>query len=593
MSKKPNPTSGGLSRRRLLSMIPPGIAGAALAGSGAAAAQAPGSGRRRHRAPSEGPLNILFVFTDQERFLRQLPRGLSLPGHERLWRTGTTFNNHYIGGVMCTSSRAIMMTGLQTADNGMFENADMPYVPDMDPKIPTIGHMLRKAGYYSAYKGKWHLTKSFDQKEPTRLFTPEMDAYGYSDYASPGDVVGHTLGGYEFDHLIGGSVITWLRRRGLELKAKGQPWALTTSLVNPHDIMYFSTDAPGAPSQDNGRLLKHIARAPDVPAYKHRWDVPLSPTNGEALRSAVRPGAHVEYQDAWDALLGHVPNEAERWSRFNDFYFNSIRAVDAQLMNIFNELDTLGLSDRTIIIFTADHGEMGGAHGGLRGKGPFAYEENIHVPMMIVHPDVAGGHSTNALTAHIDLAPTLLSMAGAGAKTSEFAGRDLPGKDFSSLLGMRNAGVNQIRESALYAFSGIAPTDASFVKAMADAITSGKGVESVKAAGIKPDLRKRGTVRTAFDGRYKFSRYFSPMQHNRPRNLDELYAHNDVELFDLATDPNETNNLGARKGENAALVTAQSDKLERVIAAEIGVDNGRELPHFEGVSWSLPVNGLD
>lgn len=585
----------GVSRRNLLGMISTGAVGATLASTAMAggAQAAPGGGPRRHRGPTQGPLNILFVFTDQERYFHQLPRGLSLPGHERLWRHGTTFTNHYIGAVMCTSSRSIMMTGLQTADNGMFENADMPYVPDMDTKIPTIGHMMRKAGYYSAYKGKWHLTKSFDQHEPTRLFTPEMDAYGFSDYASPGDVVGHTLGGYEFDHLIGGSVITWLRRRGMELKAKGQPWALTTSLVNPHDIMYFNTDAPGTKTQDNGKLLKHVATAPDVPFYKHHWDVPLSATNGEAMRSSTRPGAHAEYQDAWDALLGHVPNEAERWMRFNDFYFNSIRAVDAQLMNIFNELDTLGLTDRTIIVFTADHGEMGGAHGGLRGKGPFAYEENVHVPMIIVHPDVNGGQSTNALTSHIDIAPTLLSMAGAGARTSELAGRDLPGKDFSSLLGARNASVNQIRESVLFACSGIAPTDASFVKAMADAITSGRGADSVKAAGIKPDLRKRGTVRTAFDGRYKYSRYFSPMQHNRPRTLDQIYANNDVELFDLATDPNETRNLGARKGDNAELVLAQNEKLDRVVAAEIGVDNGRELPHFEGVNWSLPMNGLD
>jgi arylsulfatase A-like enzyme len=48
---------------------------------------------------------------------------------------------------MCTSSRSIMMTGLQTADNGMSENLDVPWVKDLSPNIPTIGHMLRKSGY--------------------------------------------------------------------------------------------------------------------------------------------------------------------------------------------------------------------------------------------------------------------------------------------------------------------------------------------------------------------------------------------------------------------------------------------------------------
>ncbi len=100
--------------------------------------------------------NILFIFTDQERYQRNLPPGLSLPAHERLQRTGVTFHNHYCPAVMCTSSRAVLLTGLQTPDNGLFENLDVPWVSDLSPKIPTIGHMLRKAGYYTAYKGKWH-----------------------------------------------------------------------------------------------------------------------------------------------------------------------------------------------------------------------------------------------------------------------------------------------------------------------------------------------------------------------------------------------------------------------------------------------------
>ncbi len=71
-------------------------------------------------------------------------------------------------------------------------------------------------------------------------------------------------------------------------------------------------------------------------------------------------------------------------------YINCIRAVDAQLLTILKELDALGLSKRTIVIYSSDHSEMGGAHG-LRGKGPFAYEESIHLPFHVVHPDVRGG----------------------------------------------------------------------------------------------------------------------------------------------------------------------------------------------------------
>jgi arylsulfatase len=73
-----------------------------------------------------------------------------------------TFENHYTSAIMCTPSRSVIVTGLQTPDNGMFDNADVPWVKSLSTDVPTIGHMLRKAGYYTAYKGKWHLNKEFE-----------------------------------------------------------------------------------------------------------------------------------------------------------------------------------------------------------------------------------------------------------------------------------------------------------------------------------------------------------------------------------------------------------------------------------------------
>src|SRR5512143_887438 len=128
-------TAGRVSRRAFLARAPFVVSGAALLGSAFA---------RRARA-TERAYNILFVFTDQERFSLPRPPGLSLPGHERLARDGVTFANHTIGAVMCSSSRAILMTGLQTRDNGIFENLNVPWVPNLSTSIPTIGHMLRRA----------------------------------------------------------------------------------------------------------------------------------------------------------------------------------------------------------------------------------------------------------------------------------------------------------------------------------------------------------------------------------------------------------------------------------------------------------------
>ena len=534
-------------------------------------------------------LNILFLFGDQERYFSKLPPGLSLPGHERLQRTGVTFENHYTSAIMCTPSRSVLLTGLQTADNRMFDNTDMPWVKNLSPDVPTIGHMLRKAGYYSAYKGKWHLNKEFDTQEGTTLFTKEMDAYGFSDFAGPGDLIGHTLGGYQFDHLIAGSAITWLRRVGQPLSDQGKPWSLFVSLVNPHDVMYFNTDAPGQKVQDTGKLLKRAAPAPDHEFYKATWDQPVAMTLREPMDAPGRPKAHGEFLKVWDYVLGHIPLEEERWHRFDDFYINSLRTMDAQIANILHELDALGLADRTIVVFTSDHGELAGAHG-LHGKGPFAYEEGIHIPLMVHHPDVKGGQTCRALTSHIDMAPTLLAMAGASdAQRGYFAGRDLPGKNLMPVLGNPSAAdVHAAREGILFTYSGLVSNDAALIAVAGEAIASGKNpAESMKASGFKPDLKKRGSVRTVFDGRYKFSRYFAPVDRNKPGSLAELYKVNDVELFDLQTDKLETNNLAVEREKNSALISAMSSKLETLIQAEIGKDDGREMPDVAKITWTI------
>lgn len=571
--------AGALSAGLLL----PGLAGKARAQTETTTASQKSSTGTRSKQP-----NILFVFSDQERYRSKWPTGLSLPGHDWMADRGVTFHNHYCPATMCTSSRSVMLTGLTTPDNGMFENCDMKYVGSLSPKIPTIGHMLRKLGYYTAYKGKWHLNADFDNNEE-KLLTSEMEQYGFGDYFGPGDIIGHTRGGYHFDHLVAGSAITWMRRRGQALRDDGKPWALFVSLVNPHDIMYFNTDAPDENVQDTGYLMKHAMRAPDHPLYKATWDVPVPANLKEPLDAAGRPKAHGEFLKVWDHVLGHIPLEEDRWQRFNDYYINCIRAVDLQMTAIFTELEQLGMAENTIIVFTTDHGEAAGSHG-LRGKGPFVYEETMHLPLYFIHPDVKGGRSCMALTGHIDLAPTLLSMAGASTdQASEAAGRMLPGRNMSSAFtNPDSAKVNELRDSVLFTYSGLATNDSEVFRINTEAKVAGKKpiVQLIKE-GYLPDMKKRGSVRAAFDGRYKFSRYFAPVERNSPRSLDELYRSNDVELYDLATDPAEMTNLANDREANGELILAMNTKLESIIKTEIGVDDGREMPNIPTVDWTI------
>lgn len=547
----------------------------------------------RPASPSVGGrnmgLNILFVFTDQERYHPRWPKGLSLPGHERLQGRGVTFTNHQCPATMCTSSRSVMMTGLQTPDSGMFENLDVPWMQDLPLKHPTVGHMLRKAGYYTAYKGKWHLSRATDTRSIDKFMTAEMERYGFADNFSPGDLIGHTLGGYSFDHITAGSAINWLRTKGRPLSDEGKPWCMTVSFVNPHDIMYFNTDAAGESVQDTGKLRMHAARAPQHALYKATWDVPMPANLRQPFAAPGRPKAHKEFDHIWDYILGNVPLEEARWKRFNDYYINCIRNVDRSLEAVMAELEALGLADTTIIVFTADHGEMAGAHG-LRGKGPFAYRETNHLPLQIVHPDVKGGQQCQALSSHIDLVPTFLSMAGVKPdQAATFAGRALPGKDLSSVLGNPGSqAVDAVRPAALFTYSGLATNDSAVFDFAAKAVMAGKDPkEEAKRVGFKPDLRKRGQVRSAFDGRYRFTRYFSPLDHNSPTTIEELFKWNDVELFDLSRDPGEVENLAVDRAANAQAIMALNSKLEAAIKAEMGKDDGRELPNIPGIDWGV------
>ena len=103
------------------------------------------------------PWNIVFILTDQERSFRPG----ELPAHERLMKRGTVFTNHTINSCLCTPSRSVVYTGQHIQHTRMFDNTNFPWIQSMSTEMRTVGDMLREAGYYTAYKGKWHLTRSW------------------------------------------------------------------------------------------------------------------------------------------------------------------------------------------------------------------------------------------------------------------------------------------------------------------------------------------------------------------------------------------------------------------------------------------------
>jgi arylsulfatase len=110
------------------------------------------------------------------------------------------------------------------------------------------------------------------------------------------------------------------------------------------------------------------------------------------------------------------------------------------------------------VVLTADHGEMGGAHGGLKGKGPFSYEANVHVPLIIAHPAARAGTACPALTSHLDLLPTFVGLTGLPEAERPQAVKALPGHDFSGLLAdPERASVTAVRRPSSSTMSGRPP----------------------------------------------------------------------------------------------------------------------------------------
>jgi len=540
-----------------------------------------------------GPFNILFILTDQERQFRpgELPADYRLPAHERLAQSGVVFENHRINSCVCTSSRSVIYTGRHIQQTGMFDNANFPWSRSLSTDIKTLGHLMREAGYYTAYKGKWHLTKEFETENklsnPTemKIFTKEMEEYGFSDYLGVGDIIAHTQGGYLYDGMIAATAASWLRSKAADLARESKPWFLAVNLVNPHDVMFYNTDEPGQPVQAKGALT-HLAGDPDNAMYRKQWDVELPASFSQPIDAPGRPAAHTDFTVCDAVMTGRIPVEDTwRWRKRSNFYLNALRDVDRHIVTLLDELEDRGLASNTIVILTSDHGELGGAHQ-MTGKGPSSYREQNNVPLIVSHPAFAGGKRCKAVTTHLDLVPTLVSLSGASPEKKAAICESLPGKDISAVLAApEQAGVDAVRDGQLYCFNMFASLDGDFLTEAAKLLAQPGGAAKIKEAGLRPNMMKRGAIRSVFDGRYQFTRYYSPKQHNLPTTLEELFALNDVELFDLNNDPHEMNNLALDREKNGDLLLAMNAKLSRLIAEEVGEDVGQMLPGGVDGGW--------
>ena len=581
--------------------------GVALAGATVAVdtaiAQAPAiTGGSESKFPSPdapgsnaGGYNVLFILTDQEQYMGYT-WPVSLPGRERLRRMGTFFENHQIAADMCSASRAVIYTGLHQPLNGIFDNAGVPYMKSLDSRLPTVGKILRKLGYYTAYKGKWHLNGAMAMENRANdikaLFETMMDKdYGFYDYTGTGDYIEGALGGYQYDAITAAQAMQWLKAKGRPMADARQPWYLAVNFVNPHDVMWVNTDQPGQPPVQARDAKLAIAFPPEDSLYRQQWNgLPLQNSWQQPLDAPGRVPAHRIYHEANGYLTGLIPNDEWRVRMRQNYYFNAIRDVDQQILQVLDQLDRLGLTDNTIIMFTSDHGELLGSHGGLSGKGTTAYSQQNHVPLIVVHPAMPGGQRCRETTSHIDLVPTIVAMTGKATTPVADTMARMKGRDLTPLLRQPvNPAFSRDRGGVLFCYSQLMVHDPKFTKFLYEtlldkSVAMAERVKTVEAFPI--DWSLRVAIRSITDERYKFSRYFSFRGFNTPSTLDALRANNDLELYDLRNDPDELVNLAADFDANRDLIATMNAKLNALIAAEIGVDDGSFLPFKDFIDWA-------
>ncbi|GAB4532137.1 MAG: sulfatase-like hydrolase/transferase [Anaerolineae bacterium] len=362
-----------------------------------------------HRRP-----NILWIGVDQ---MRQDTPGCygnpvcSTPHIDRLAAEGVRFINAYTPCSLCTPARASMFTGLYAFRHGMGNNCDMYHALASELPDPErlLHHRLKALSYRCAYAGKWHIGARLG---PVDHGFAGMNLPGYGDLKQEpgfqcylqesdlayGPVLDPIYGNPDQKTLLAGrwngplesTPAYYLADYSIalleQLAAAQEPFFLTCQFWGPHPPYLPS---PEFSDRHDRRLI--------VPWVNFYDDLQGKPESVNRSRAS---------------FYRLLPSEWSGWQELVGLYYDYTAMIDAQIGRILARLDQLGLADETLVIFTSDHGDMAGSHGGLFDKG-FMYEEAHRVPLIFRWPACfRGGSTCEALVYNMDVFPTILDILG-------------------------------------------------------------------------------------------------------------------------------------------------------------------------------------
>jgi arylsulfatase A-like enzyme len=408
------------------------------------------------------PPNLLFLLADDMRWDAAGYTGNAIvqtPNLDDLAGTGVSFRNAYVTTPICAISRASIFTGQYARRHNI-----MSFVQPLTPEAlrQTYPALLAAAGYRTGFIGKFGVGAN----PPAKLFDYWRGFAGNGDYETT-DSAGRPI------HLT--RLMTQQAIAFLETQPRDRPFVLSVSYKAPHvqdeDVRQFIPE-----SVDEGMYAANVI-APPATADDVYWSgfPEFFRTNNLG-------------RERWELLF----STPERYQASTKGYYRLISGMDRSVGIIRAALQRLGLDDNTVVIFTSDNGFMMGEEG-LSHKW-YGFEPSVRVPLVIYdprEPSGQGGRTETSIALNVDMAPTLLDLAGVPIP-SRMQGRSLV--------------------QALHGRATRSPTDFLFEHLYPD--------PSIK--------RSTGVV----GGRYKYLRYIDPTP-----NYEVLY--------DLAVDPNETTNFAA------------------------------------------------
>jgi len=349
--------------------------------------------------------NLLFIFPDQYRvqsmgFMNEDP--VITPNIDKLASQGVVFTNAVSNRPLCSPYRAMLMTGKYPFSNGVQTNCNTSsrkFSNYLREDETCFGDVLKANGYFAGYIGKWHLDApggpdverwqdavwgTYTPPGPKRHGFDFWHAYGchnrHNDpyYWETNSSIEDTLFPREWSPIHEAKVAS----RFIE-NNQGKPWALFVSMNPPH-----------GPYHEVPERYRELYKNTPVDSLLNRPNVPDGKAGNIGRRNVID-------------------------------YFACVSGVDEQIGKILEKLEETGQAENTIVVFTADHGEMMGSHGLLQKV--VWYEESFRVPFIVRWPEKMKPGTNNLHLSVPDLMPTLLGLMG----VEEGIPSEIEGNDFS------------------------------------------------------------------------------------------------------------------------------------------------------------------